>query len=307
MTNGSKINISYTGTTIKYEPGIITGGTINHNCPLSRGIGYFIEPLLYLGPFSKRPFKISFSGITTNGIDLGVESIRTSLFPLCEKFGILNQEIAVSKRGSSPLGGGEVHLFLPHLIATPKTLHATEIPKVNKIFGIAYSTRVSPSAVNRMIDAARTTLRWTKVETMIHSDVARGEESGKSPGFGITLVAETSKGWCYFAEGVSAPGVVAEDIGTLVAKKLLNEIENSGVVGKNQLQLTLIFMILGREDIGRIRISKKSVDEKFVNLVRDIKDILNVEIILQECEDSEDDLMLIVRGVGFVSASKKIA
>ena len=43
MTNGSTIEINHTGTMVTYHPGIISGGTIRHECPNSRGIGYFLE------------------------------------------------------------------------------------------------------------------------------------------------------------------------------------------------------------------------------------------------------------------------
>jgi len=39
MTNGSKTNISVTGTAFVYRPGILVGGHINHTCNTERGIG----------------------------------------------------------------------------------------------------------------------------------------------------------------------------------------------------------------------------------------------------------------------------
>ena len=53
VTNGSHIEISYTGTTIIYRPGIIIGGDLTHNCPDTKSIGYFIEPMLMLALFRK--------------------------------------------------------------------------------------------------------------------------------------------------------------------------------------------------------------------------------------------------------------
>ncbi|KNC29853.1 hypothetical protein FF38_11594 [Lucilia cuprina] len=51
ITNGSVLEISQTGTSIVYKPGLVIGGAHQFNCPLSRGVGYFIEPLLVLAPF----------------------------------------------------------------------------------------------------------------------------------------------------------------------------------------------------------------------------------------------------------------
>lgn len=43
------------GTSLRYKPGHIVGGALlQHDCSLSRSIGYFLEPLLLLGLFGKK-------------------------------------------------------------------------------------------------------------------------------------------------------------------------------------------------------------------------------------------------------------
>lgn len=312
VTNGAQIEISYTGTTVIYRPGIIIGGEIIHNCPASKPVGYFIEPMLYLAPFAKKKFSIVFKGLTVlSGNDAGVEAIKWGLLPLMEKFGVREVSLHILKRGSPPLGGGEVHLMCNSLIATPLTLHATETPKFSAIRGVAYCTRVSPSTVNRMIDTARNVLRPTGVEVNITADVWRGENAGKSPGFGITLVAELKRGWRVLTEGVGAAGSLPEDLGEKVALELLHELSNSCVLGRNQLLMALAFMVIGKEDIGRLKLHKAQIDESFVWWLRDIKEIFGTEVYLKDLADEplpgdEDCMMASVRGIGFTSASKKI-
>lgn len=52
-----------TGTKLKYKPGIVMGGkSLVHDCGVSRSIGYFMEPLLLLGLFSKKPLTIRLKG-----------------------------------------------------------------------------------------------------------------------------------------------------------------------------------------------------------------------------------------------------
>lgn len=305
VTNGSLIEISYTGTTVVYRPGLIIGGTHTHKCPLSRGMGYFIEPMLLLAPFGKKPLSLTLTGITSSQLDLGVDTIRTAVFPVMQRFGIDRQELRIVKRGAAPLGGGEVHLSLPHLVLQPTTVHATSAPEINKIRGIAYSTRVSPAAVNRIVEAAREVLKPTRCETFVYTDVARGEESGKSPGFGVTLVAETKAGWAYTAEGVGAAGGVPEDLGKLVAAKLLEEVSLGGVVGRNQVQMAIVYMVLGKEDIGRLCLGRDVVDAKFVRLLRAVKAFWGIEALIRE--EGDNELICSIKGSGFVSSSKKIA
>ncbi|KAJ2260890.1 hypothetical protein J3F81_006703, partial [Coemansia sp. RSA 371] len=42
-TNGTRIVISPTGTSVVLRPGMITGGRIDMDCPVSRSIGYYLE------------------------------------------------------------------------------------------------------------------------------------------------------------------------------------------------------------------------------------------------------------------------
>ncbi|ONH67065.1 RNA 3'-terminal phosphate cyclase-like protein [Cyberlindnera fabianii] len=308
VTNGSRIEISYTGTTIVYYPGLITGGALSHDCPDNVSVGYFIEPMLYLAPFSKKKFQIKFKGTTGMKGYAGVEGIRWGLLPVMEKFGVREAALHTIKRGCPPNGGGEVHLVVDSLLSQPLTMHATETPKVSAIRGVAFCARVSPSMANRMIDAARAVLKETGCEVNITADVWRGENSGKSPGFGITLVAETKKGWRCFSEDVGGAGETPEDIGERVAYQLLEELEKARVVSRNQLNLALVYMVIGKEDLGRLRISKEQIDEEFIWTLRDIKEIFGTEVHLAPVEDDEaGDLIATVKGVGFTNTSKKIA
>jgi RNA 3'-terminal phosphate cyclase-like protein len=89
VTNGSAIEISYTGkhvvnlsvvlllrsaigTSVLVKPGIISGGSVTHECPLSRSIGYFLEPLVAIAPFSKKALDLTLKGITSDEKDLSV-------------------------------------------------------------------------------------------------------------------------------------------------------------------------------------------------------------------------------------------
>ncbi|KAI5952419.1 hypothetical protein KGF54_003286 [Candida jiufengensis] len=311
VTNGSHIEISYTGTTIIYRPGIIIGGELTHNCPNSKPVGYFIEPMLMLAPFSKKKFSIIFKGLTNLTGETGVDAIKWGLLPIMEKFGVRECLIHTIKRGSPPLGGGEVHLVCNSLIPSPLTIHAIDIPKYSAIRGVAYCTRVSPSIVNRMIDSARSVLRNTGCEVNITADVWRGENSGKSPGFGITLVAESKRGWRIIAENVGEAQSLPEDLGELTAYQLIEEITKSGAIGRYQIIMALVFMIIGKEDIGRIKIHKSEIDEKLIYALRDIKQLMGTEAYFKDDADEidgDDEFMtLSIRGTGFTNVSKKVA
>ena len=53
----------WAGTILKYKPGTVMGGrNLVHDCGVSRSIGYFLEPLLLLGLFAKKPLTIRLKG-----------------------------------------------------------------------------------------------------------------------------------------------------------------------------------------------------------------------------------------------------
>lgn len=65
-------DISLPGTIIYYQPGMLIGGSLDHDCNPQRSLGYYLEPLLCLAPFSKKPFKIVLRGVTNDQNDPSV-------------------------------------------------------------------------------------------------------------------------------------------------------------------------------------------------------------------------------------------
>ncbi|KAI0256940.1 RNA 3'-terminal phosphate cyclase [Lactifluus subvellereus] len=209
-----------------------------------------------LAPFSKKPLALTLRGITTDDKDLSVDLIRTVTLPHLEPFGISDGlELKIRKRGSPPLGGGEV-LFLCPIVKQVKTLNFVEPGKIKRIRGIAHAVRVSPQFSNRMIEAARGVLNRYIPDIYLYSDVYKGEDSGKSPGYALSLVAETTTSALHCAEAVSRPGVAPEDIALRATRSLLGEIERGGCVDQKHQTLVLLMMVLGSEDVGRCRMAE---------------------------------------------------
>jgi RNA 3'-terminal phosphate cyclase-like protein len=88
LTNGCSIEINYTGTSVLYKPGAIIGGVVSHDCGNERSISYFLEGLIALAPFAKKPFCVTLTGITNDPIDVSVDTIRTVTLPQLKRFGI---------------------------------------------------------------------------------------------------------------------------------------------------------------------------------------------------------------------------
>lgn len=85
-----------------------------------------------------------------------------------------------------------------------RPIQLTDGGMVKRIRGVSYALRVSPAIANRMVDSAKGVLLNFIPDVYINTDQCRGKQSGKSPGFGINLVAETINDTFYSVEQVTA-------------------------------------------------------------------------------------------------------
>ncbi|XP_073201357.1 RNA 3'-terminal phosphate cyclase-like protein isoform X2 [Lepidochelys kempii] len=258
VTNGSRIEINQTGTTLYYQPGLLSGGVLEHDCSPHRSIGYYLESLLCLAPFMKHPLRIILRGVTNDQVDPSVDVLKATALPLLKKFGIDGEgfELKITRRGMPPKGGGEV-IFACPVRKVLRPIQFTDPGKIKRIRGTAYSVRVSPQIANRIVDSARSILNKFIPDIYIYTDHMKGTSSGKSPGFGLSLVAETTNGTFLSAELASNPqgqgtAVLPEELGLNCAKLLLEEIYRGGCVDSTNQSLVLLLMTLGQPDVSKV-------------------------------------------------------
>lgn len=370
MCNGCVIEISFTGTCVLFRPGVITGGKIIHDCPPSRALGYYLEPIIALSVFAKTPLQLTLRGITNDNIDVSVDSIRTVVLPFLKNFGIEEDfEMKIVKRGAVPLGGGEIQLICP-TIRTLKHINCIDLGQIKRIRGIAYATRISPNIPNRVIESAKTLLTKFIPDVYLYTDIYKGAESGKSPGYALSLVAEStsgsllstelafqpkklniemqeqhqqqqndkekqdveqtfkngkdkpksSKSASVFSEKEAKESVdpqnyliqdynfeTPEELGIRVAKMLLLEIKKSGCLSSISQWIGILFMVLGPEDISKIRISE--LNRFNIALLRDIYTFFGTTFKIQQDMDKEHSLSTVILtclGTGYTNVNKKV-
>lgn len=316
VTNGSRIEINQTGTTLFYQPGLLSGGPVEHDCNTQRSIGYYLEALLMLAPFMKSPLKATLRGVTNDPCDPTVDVLKSTAVPLMKKFGIDGEglELKVVKRGMAPGGGGEVVFTCP-VRRTIRPVQLTEPGKIKRIRGVAYSVRVSPQMANRLVDSARSILNQLLPDIYIYTDHMKGANSGKSPGFGLTLVAETLDGCFLGAEMASTPQgqgdpVLPEDLGKSCAKRLLEEVHRGGCVDSTNQSLALILMTLGQQDVSKVLLGPLS--PYTIEFLRHIKDFFQIMFKMEVQKASEDErkggdkVLMTCVGVGYSNINKTI-
>ncbi|KAJ7581211.1 18S rRNA biogenesis protein [Mycena floridula] len=308
VTNGTVIEISVTGTAILLKPGIISGGPLTHECPLSRSIGYFLEPIVMLASFSKKPLQLTLRGITTDDSDLSVDLIRTVTLPHLQLFGISDGlELRIKKRGAPPAGGGEIQFICP-IVKQVKTLHFVDPGQIKRIRGISHVVRVNPQFSNRMIEAARSVLNRYIPDIYLYSDVYKGEESGKSPGYALSLLAESTTSAIHCSEATAQPGVPPEEIALQAARSLLSEISKGGCVDQKHQSLVLLMMVLGSEDVGRCLMGEPTI--RTIQFLRDVRDFFGTSFKIVSANPSDPDcsqLLYSCYGTGYVNANRTIA
>lgn len=293
LSQGSRLEISYTGTSLLFHPGTISGGSVIHNCDLGRSIGWYLEPLLAIAPFGKKELSLTLRGLTTDGRDASVDTIRTSGLPHLAMFlDTEGVELRITKRGHPPSGGGEVTLTCPSVKAIKSGFDFTNVGRVSKIRGIAHSVRVSPQLSNRLVAAARSVLNRYIPDVYIYTDVYRGEDSGKSPGYAITLVSSSTSHVLHSSEASSCPRPsptsssnsetpstttttthhqqTPEDLGVEAARQLLTEIRRGGCVDRGWEWLVTTMLVLGGEDVGKTKIGGP-MEAFLIEHLRDLK------------------------------------
>jgi len=320
ISNGCIVEINETGTKLRYKPGMLVGGRrLVHECGTGRAIGYFLEPLIVLGLFGKKPLSISLRGITNDNNDPSVDTFRTTTLPLLRQFGVPVEdlELKIVMRGAPPLGGGEVHLKVPIVHPSLRATHWMDVGMVKRVRGVAYSTRVSPQMANRMVDSVRGVLNRLIPDVYVFTDHYSGQESGKSPGYGISLVAETTTGCLISAEGAAthpkADGeenmekigpVLPEDIGLQAVTQLLEEVKQGGVIDSTHQGLLFLLSALCPEDVSKVRVGKLS--PYAIQTLRHIKEFLGVQFHI-EPDPASGTILLTCVGSGYRNLLRKMS
>ncbi|KMT07175.1 hypothetical protein BVRB_6g155000 [Beta vulgaris subsp. vulgaris] len=320
VCDNCSIIINETGTKLTYKPGIVMGGKyLEHDCGLSRSIAYFLEVLIVLGLFAKNPLQITLKGITNNSKDPSVDTFQLTTFNILKRFGVSSQGLAlkIESRGVPPMGGGQVVLSIPILHTSLTAVNWIDEGMVMRIRGVSFSTRVS-SKSEALICSARGIFNNFLPDVRIFIDHKAGAQAGNSPGFGVSLVAETTSGCCISVDtavhrpheeetGETEVEVClrsAEDVGVDIASALLGEIEQGGVVDSTHQGLLFILCALCPQDVSKIRVGKLS--PYGIEILRLVNDFLGVKFDIKR-DPSTGTTMLKCVGCGLKNLSRKLS
>lgn len=140
-----------------------------------------------------------------------------------------------------------------------------------------------------------------------------------SPGYGISLVAETTSG-CFISADTAISYTQGEDeedledmkkelrppeeIGEQIASNLLGEIEQGGVVDSTHQGLLFLLCALCPQDVSKVRVGKLS--PYGIEVLRHIRDFLGVKFVIKP-DPSTGTVILKCVGCGLRNLSRKIS
>lgn len=316
MTNGSKMEINNTGTQIRFQPGVLLGGDIEHSCPDSRSIGWFLEGILPLAPFGKEPLSIFFRGITDGccETDPSPDYLKNSAIPLFARFGIgiddeeQSAQIRVLQRGAAPTGGGKIHFACP-IAKELQPIDFTDPGKIKRVRGTAISCKiVSSSMAARVAYSAKGVFHRLLPDVWIHTDVHTPKKNSCGPSPGLTLVVSTEStsgvimtAECCLDQTKERGAELPEDLGKRGACMLLEEVRRGGCIDTSCQSLALLWMCLTPEDVSRIRVG--TLSQYTVETLRLLKTTFDVEFKVTPDMESKTVLMSCL-GTGYRNMAK---
>jgi len=262
ISSGTAVKISPTGTSVKFTPGVILGGAdIEHECPPTRAIGYFVEPLLALAPFGKAALSIRLSGCVTNmDSDLSADIIRAVTIPLLRHFGMgavdlggfrsAAPELKIVKRGAPPSGGGVVQLTCP-IVKTLEPVNLTDPGRIKKVRGLAYTTRCSASIAQRMAGSVRGVFNSFIPDVFVYTDHFKGKDAGATPGYAVGLAAESTTGCLLSAQRTAMTASVLASMGAAAAAAAGAGAPAGGSSAAELMEMSDQSLIVP-EDVGRV-------------------------------------------------------
>ena len=257
VTSGSTMEVRQGKTELQFVPGMILGGTFEHEVPSSRCVSYVLEAALLLLPFAKYDSKIVFVGSTQSELDLCVDTVRTVTCRWLQLFGV-TCSLRVIRRGCAPSGGGAVELSAS-CVRRLNSVKIVERGSVKRVRGISFACRTAPDLPQRLATSSKGVLLNFLPDVYVVTDVdsAKGRKGESCSGFGVMLVAETTSKVCLVSqETIAAARESPEDVGARAARLLLDQVLEGGCVDGHHQLFVLLLMALGPDEVSVVRLGR---------------------------------------------------
>ena len=192
----------------------------------------------------KTALNIHLHGLTNHPDDNSVDTIQNQLIPFLKTHYRLDNELAMKivKRGYLPSGGGHVHIIIPAVRKFSKT-NLEDKGYVKRVRGTCAGSKISTSILNQVKDKVKARMLEYLPDVWVYTDYFKGDKSSISPGYSLSLQAETTTGATITYDACYESGT-PEQWADKTVNAFLDELQNAGVISTNYQWFALTLMAL---------------------------------------------------------------
>lgn len=208
--------------------------------------------LLPVACFSRGNMNFKIAGGLFQDFAPSAYHIQYVLFPILNRMGV-TAKLSIIRPGYVPRGGGIIEVMVEPMTGKIKPIRLPSQGDVTKIKGIALSSHLKERRVSeRMVEKCNQVLGSSGHSAQI--EIVR-DTSALQRGAALALYAKTSSGCIIGADRAGEPRRTSEDIGSYVAKSLVEDLATGATVDR-YLADQLIFYAALADGVSQYRIPR---------------------------------------------------
>jgi len=238
---------------IRFKPGgEVKGGCYEWDIGTAGSTTLLALTLLPVACFSRETMKFRISGGLFQDFAPSAYHMQQVLFPRLKEMNI-TVKLDIIRPGYVPRGGGIIEVVVKPVTGKIKPIRLLRQGEVNKIKGIALSSHLKERRVSeRIAGKCSEVLKSGGYRAQIE---AIYDTLALQRGAALAIYAETSSGCIIGADRAGEPRRTSEDIGSYVARSLMEDLETGATVDR-YLADQLIFYAALADGVSQYRIPK---------------------------------------------------
>jgi RNA 3'-terminal phosphate cyclase (ATP) len=224
--------------------------------------------------FAQSPLQAVLKGGTNNPMAPPADFLERALLPTLRGMGV-SASLELVRRGFYPRGQGILKVSTnPATRISPITLE--EFGHIERVSGLAYSSRLPQHVADRMISSAKSRLLKAGFrDPEIDREILQQNDAkcAVDPGCGIILTAELSSEGIISGDALGAPGKPAEKVGEEATQTLTRQLETCAPVDMHMGDQLVVWMGLA-EGTSVIRVGELTLHT--LTCVKLVEDLIGV-------------------------------
>jgi len=274
LVNAKTKGLALGSREIEFEPGPIEAKNIEVDVGTAGSTSLILQAMMPAMVFAQSPLTAVLKGGTNNPMAPPVDFLERVLLPTLRGIGA-SASLELVRRGFYPRGQGILRVST-NPATTLSSITLEDFGDIERVSGLAYSSRLPEHVANRLISSAKShLLRAGFRDPEIDREILQPSDArcAVDPGCGIILTAELSSKGIISGDALGAPGKPAEKVGEEAAQTLTRQLESCAPVDKHLGDQLVIWMALA-EGTSVIRVSELTLHT--LTCVRLVEDLIGV-------------------------------